>query len=231
MSKPVNDARTQLEAWRAERADRLDPVRFHFIDALEKRAAHQQGEVRRLLDGRLALLIEAYAGDLEQAAARKDDPQRNERHRGALGALVDQLTHHAVASDAESVTGETTPDAAYPALATLDEFRQIWSQVRTQSQVRQSLKQAPTDAGPLNSSALVHRSIALMRELSPGYLQHFLSYVDDLAWIEQMSARGMASVKEAAPASSARKRSRAKAAATRESPSPRIAGDEHAPVS
>jgi hypothetical protein len=31
-----------------------------------------------------------------------------------------------------------------------------------------------------------------MRELSPGYLQHFLSYVDALSWIEQMNGATVA---------------------------------------
>lgn len=218
MSKPVKNARIMLEAWREQRADRLDPVRFHFIDALERRASLQQGEARRLLDDKLSALVGAYARDLKKAAkgGEKTDARAalDVRDRGALGELVDRLTRHAAERDARSVPDETTADSSeFPALATLDEFQQIWSQVRTQSQVRQSMQQAPTGAGPLNSSALVHRSIALMRELSPGYLQQFLSYVDDLAWIEQMNARGAPSAKEApSPAgASVKKRSRKKA--------------------
>lgn len=34
---------------------------------------------------------------------------------------------------------------------------------------------------------LVHRSMALMRSLSPDYLAHFLAYVDDLSWLEQLA--------------------------------------------
>ena len=60
--------------------------------------------------------------------------------------------------------------------------------------MRQSLEQVPGNAGPLNSSSLVHRSLSLMRELSPGYLQQFLSYVDALSWMEQMNG-GSASAK------------------------------------
>lgn len=219
MSKPAAPVRAQLEAWRARRADRLDPVRFHHIDALEKRASRQAGEVRRLLDDRLASMVEAYARGLEEAAARtngSDAPvEPGAPSRGALGELADLLARQAAARDGEAPAAEATRDAsAPPALATLDEFQQIWSQVRVQSQVRQSLKQAPTGAGPLNSSALVHRSIALMRELSPGYLQHFLAYVDDLAWAEQLGAAGMVTAREAPQAAGARKRSRGKASAT-----------------
>jgi hypothetical protein len=47
----------------------------------------------------------------------------------------------------------------------------------------------PKNAGPLNSSSLVHRSLSLMREVSPEYLQHFLGYLDSLAWLEDTTAR------------------------------------------
>ncbi len=52
------------------------------------------------------------------------------------------------------------------------------------------LDHVPANAGPLNSSSLVHRSLALMREVSPGYLRHFLSYVDALAWPGQLGGDG-----------------------------------------
>ena len=43
-----------LDAWREQGADRLDPVRFHFIEALERRAAGHSGEARRILDDRVS---------------------------------------------------------------------------------------------------------------------------------------------------------------------------------
>jgi hypothetical protein len=216
MSRSGPSTRARLDAWREQRADRLDPVRFHFIDALEKRASRQQGEVRRLLDDRLSSLVQAYARDLAQATARTEQPgdaaMPCTRERGALGELVERLTRDAALRQARSAPGDAAPEAAtFEAPPMLDEFQQIWAQVRTQSQLRQSMKQAPTDAGPLNSSALVHRSIELMRELSPGYLQQFLSYVDDLAWVEQLGAGGKVAAREAPAPTGTRKRSRSKA--------------------
>jgi hypothetical protein len=83
--------------------------------------------------------------------------------------------------------------------------------VRSEKQLRQSLKKAPGNAGPLNSSSLVHRSLSLMRELSPGYLQQFLSYVDALSWMEQINGGGALPAKEAPRAATARKSTRNKA--------------------
>ncbi|MFC0676806.1 DUF2894 domain-containing protein [Lysobacter korlensis] len=64
MSDSVPDIHATLDAWRQQGANRMDPVRFHHIDALARRAASQRGGVRCLLDARLAELVGAYAVDL-----------------------------------------------------------------------------------------------------------------------------------------------------------------------
>ncbi|MEC5404407.1 DUF2894 domain-containing protein [Paraburkholderia sp. MPAMCS5] len=192
--------RATLDAWRKRGADRLDPLRFHFIDALARRAAAHTGEARRVLDDKLAGLLETYARDLERAASMPA-ACKVETSRGALAQLVDHLH------------GESRQDEraqpAYPELPALDYFRATWAKVRTEKQVRQSLQPAPDNAGPLNSSSLVHRSLSLMRELSPGYLKQFLSYVDALSWMEQLSA-GAPPAKDAPRPASAGKGSRGK---------------------
>lgn len=44
-----------------------------------------------------------------------------------------------------------------------------------------------------------------MRETSPGYLRAFLVYVDDLAWLEQLSTAGKATPMTAPKKRAARK--------------------------
>jgi hypothetical protein len=204
-----------LDAWREQNADRLNPLRFHFIEALERRAAAHGGEARRILDDRLSALIEAYADDLEIAVSKVDAADIASTPcapaRGALGGLIDHITNYAATRDDDLAASDATPQLSiFPKLEALDEFRKTWSEVRTESQVRQSLEQVPTNAGPLNSGSLVHRSLTLMRELSPGYLRQFLSYVDTLSWIEQMSDGGALAAKDGPRAVSARKRARGK---------------------
>lgn len=205
--------RAILDAWRERDADRIDPVRFHFIEALERRAADHRGEPRRILDGRLSRLIEAYADDLERTASSAADADGaavpDAPARGALGRLVDHLASQAAAHGGDSAAEDTAPRPCFPELAALDDFRNIWSRIRTEGQVRQSLEQAPRNAGPLNSGRLVHRSLTLMRELSPGYLQQFLAYVDTLSWMEQMNQGTAFAPGTTAPAAAApRKRAR-----------------------
>lgn len=195
----------------------MSRVRFHRLDALERRAASHDGEVRRLLDARLAELIAAYAADLEAAApslaaraAAADAPTSD-----AISGLIGYIAEQAALRD-QMATDEAPPRAAFPELAALDDFRQLWSAVRVENQTRVSLEQVPTDAGPLNSGALVHRSLTLMRELSPGYLQHFMAYVDALTWLERMSDDGVLAPDDTSQAAANGKRTRDKPRKRRE---------------
>jgi hypothetical protein len=83
--------------------------------------------------------------------------------------------------------------------AELARVRKLWDRTRTRSQLQQAELHMPEmeSTGPLNSAALVHRAMELMRELSPGYLQHFLSYVDDLTWMERLTVAAAPPAKEA----------------------------------
>lgn len=214
MGHNKKNVRALLDAWREQNADRLNPIRFHFIDAMERRAASHSGEARRLLDERLSQLIKAYAGALKKATSDAGDSTTTAGApaRGALGELVDAITSRATTHNGNLATSNAASQSAlFPELHVLDDFKRIWSKVRTESQLRESLEQVPTNAGPLNSGNLVHRSLTLMRELSPGYLQHFLLYVDALSGMEQMSGGGSTVISDAPRAVSApKKRTRAK---------------------
>ncbi|KRE88324.1 hypothetical protein ASG87_06820 [Frateuria sp. Soil773] len=212
-------ARARLDAWRGQGADRLDPVRFHFIDALERRAAGHDGAARKLLDARLAGLLETYAADLERTGA-VDGRARGEAApgvpaRGALGDLVDYIARQAARDGTRAEAGPTLRRASPTGPEALGELRKTWSELRTGSQLRKSLEQVPANAGPLNSGSLVHRSLTLMRELSPGYLQQFMAYVDALSWMEQVGGNAPAAVHDGGQPASARKRTRSRPRAPR----------------
>ncbi|CAN7660480.1 DUF2894 domain-containing protein [Variovorax sp. LjRoot130] len=163
---------------RRERGDhRFDPVRFRFIEALARRAAAHGGDARRILDDRVAKLLAAYDEDLERAPrADSTTTQEGQPHRGALAALVDHVARHASSSRGDGAALDSK---------TLSYFRNTWSRLSADRRLTQSLATVPQNAGPLNSRHLVHRSLMLMRELSPEYLHRFMSYVDALQWIDQ----------------------------------------------
>lgn len=183
-----------LAAWRERVRERT--VRFHRVEALARRASGHDGELRRLLDARLSALIDAPAdadADADAPAVATAD---------ALSGLLEHLRTQTARRD--EATGRSRP--AFPELGVLGEVRAVWSAVRAQSQLRQSLEPASEDTGPLNSSRLVHRAVTLMHELSPGYLQQFLSHVDALTWLEQMKDSGALPAEPAMPAPATHKR-------------------------
>ncbi|WP_329741870.1 DUF2894 domain-containing protein [Dyella sp. A6] len=154
------------------RPDAATAVRRQLIAALEQRAAGLDGTAKRMLDARLAELRERHVETVDESpgsAAATSSP-------GPLGELLEGLARR------------NPPErSVYPELPALADFRQRWSALRADSRLQQSVAHAPTGAGPLNSAALASRAIAMMRELSPGYLHAFLGYVDDLAWLEQLA--------------------------------------------
>ena len=189
----IEEASTQamLDSWRASGADRLDRVRFCFIEALHRRAAGQTGEARRILDARLGALMAAYAEDVDRATVMSDATGAEAPSGSVLSELLRDIANRErtdVVSAADGGPGHHLH--ALPELKILEDVRDTWSRVSAEKQLRDALDKVPVNAGPLNSSSLVHRSLLLMREVSPDYLRQFLSYVDALSWLERMSGDG-----------------------------------------
>ncbi|WP_312766170.1 DUF2894 domain-containing protein [Pseudoxanthomonas mexicana] len=165
----------QLQAWRAQGLDRAAPARFDILQALAARVGTHEGEARRLLEARLAGLMRAYAEGLTRRPTHAAPvPARDSGLRGLVAAL--QARH----GDAPA------PGPSPVAPSALTAAREVWAQVRIDSQLRASLHDVPADAGPLNSGMLVHRALHLMRAASPGYLQHFIAYADTLSSLQQL---------------------------------------------
>ncbi|HYQ21888.1 DUF2894 domain-containing protein [Stenotrophomonas sp.] len=75
----------------------------------------------------------------------------------------------------------------YPQVPMLDQVRREWAELRSELQVRRSLRtEAPADGGPLNSAVLVQRMLDTMQATSPGYLRHFIDYIDTLSWLQAL---------------------------------------------
>jgi len=186
------DLRATLAAWRERGADRISPVRFHYIEALQRRAAGFEGEARRMLEDRLAALVRDYAAILAQAGRDPDRPEPARDRRAMLGEALDLLAGRAGQDGAPH-------HASRPRMAALTRAQQTWAEVRTRSQVRHSLGQTAEGAGPLNSARLVHRALGVMGACSPAYLERFLAYLDALAWLEQVDRHGARSANASAP--------------------------------
>ncbi|CAM4269039.1 DUF2894 domain-containing protein [Bordetella muralis] len=208
------DIQQTLDAWREQGADRLDPVRFQLIQTMANRAAGLTDEnTQRVLHARLAQLLQQYGARIEDAANTGTTAAATATSRE--GALTGLLAHLAALTPADHTRTFATSVGnlreRYPELPVLDEFRSTWSRVSANRQVRQSEEQVHENAGPLNSNHLVHRALAYMRDVSPGYLHQFLSYLDTLAWVEQLQMSSEPPAKET-------KRGAGKAAKSTKSP-------------
>jgi len=232
MELEAQSAFVRLQALAERDAGRADPVRFRFLQAMARRAEGYDGEARRVLDAKMGALLDAYEQALQergtgQAGESRSHPESctpqetsrdasrdpempsasdaNVSGQGPLATLLASLSErHAGREDARIAAG-LAPRADYPELGMLDAAQATWLRLSTDRQLRDSEKRIPDNAGPLNSSQLVHRALMLMKELSPEYLRQFLSYVNALAWMEQMTD-GNAASPEAAPRAGGQKK-------------------------
>lgn len=80
-------------------------------------------------------------------------------------------------------------------LRALKYFRESWVKDHAERVLEQAVQSLPTDAGPLNSQKLAIKSLAAMQELSPEYVNRFVSYMDTLLWLEQQGMPGKFNLK------------------------------------
>jgi hypothetical protein len=107
----------------------------------------------------------------------------------ALAELVSQLdpallstpVHPAVPHAASHTRAAISPTLE---LKTVRESRATWARLSVDKQLALAMKQAPANAGPINSHMLVLRSLAMMQDISPDYLSRMVSYVDTLLFLD-----------------------------------------------
>lgn len=175
-----------------------EALRIAVVDALERRAAAQAGEARRLIAQRAEQLRAGSDAAPAEVAITAPAP-----HRGALAgltALVDRLGRMPATPARGAVPARpatTAARAASPApLKAVAAFQGTWSRLRAEQRLRQALAQVPAQAGPLNSSHLVHQVLREMHQLSPAYLDAFMAHVDTLLRLEQTSGGGARPVRK-----------------------------------
>ncbi|MDB5853989.1 MAG: hypothetical protein JWR22_2030 [Herminiimonas sp.] len=209
------DFAARIAALCAAGAGRFDPVRLHYLEVLARRANEHEGSIKRMLDTKLEQALEALQERFEQARCDASEAVaigvqhyphaatefqglfaagdfkglqrliatlKSREQVGCLGALVRQLEQHSAGNPDEhrEVTGGPRLE-----LKTLRNDRETWAKLSIDKQMSQALDQAPKNAGPINSHMLVLRSLALMRDISPAYLNRFMLYTDTLLCLDQ----------------------------------------------
>jgi hypothetical protein len=230
-----SDFNALIASLRAAGADQFDPVRLHYIEVLAKRAIAHQGSAKRMLDAKLAQALAAFKErfdlaqcDAKETAARivqqyphaANDLQRlvvagdfkglrrfiatlkTREQCASIGTLVRQLEQNSPENADARREGNA---GSRSELNTIRDFRNTWSKLSVEKQVAQALEQAPKNAGPINSHMLVLRTLALMRDISPDYLNRFMSYADALLCLDQCEKKKPGSPKKHQVAKAAKK--------------------------
>jgi hypothetical protein len=185
---PAGDPLATVAACRAGGGAERDPVRFRVVESLARRAAAQQGLAQQVMLRR----VEQLAGELMQRppAAAAASGQAPSAGLQALSGLVDRLGRAPGHGPAPASSGAAAPSwrlqaDAPPPLKAMASHTATWARLRAQQRLRQALAQVPAQAGPLNSSHVVHRALQALHGLSPAYLDAFMAHVDTLLWLEQ----------------------------------------------
>lgn len=170
-----------VQSLRLVGAHQVDPIRFHYIEVLAARAGTYEGPVRRVLDAKLQVAVAALHASCAQAQTSTAEPDCA-MPSASLGDLVRHMAAHALDKPDGYAVAHTAPRTE---LKSVQAFRNTWSKLSADKQVVQALEQAPKNAGPINSHVVALRSLALLRDVSPDYLNRFMTYVDTLMCLGQ----------------------------------------------
>lgn len=153
-----------------------------------------------------ATLAELCAGGDFGALQRLLGRLQARRGGEPLGELLAHLDQHR--TDVADVSEPIAAARGQPRgeLKSVRVFRRTWSKLRVDQQLSEALAQAPKDAGPLNSHALVLQSLRVMRDICPEYLEQFVGYIDALLWLDQTGSAPPRPAAAAVPRGTAKRR-------------------------
>ncbi|MFL1455089.1 DUF2894 domain-containing protein [Marinobacter sp. GN3S48] len=195
----------QLVELRHSGADRLDPVRFRYLEVLEQRLRAKGLQGTRHWQRLEQAVAEYQARTRQQAHAEQREQPAETTQPSPLVALLETLNQspesHVQASpsplerlifgeeDGRPTQSAVTDSSPRP----LKAMARVQADQGTQAlhdRIRQAIEQTPENAGPMNAHRLVSRAIATMEKLSPEYLNWFVNYADTLLALERLGRKG-----------------------------------------
>ena len=202
----------RLDALRQRQNGRASRVALYRIEALLQRLPAQDASVQAALRVRVRTLLDACeASCAASPRAAKAAPAQVSHAFAEVLRLLSQTHASMDAADMAAPGMASAPSVEH----LLDTARATWRDLRAQTQLRQALAQPAEDAGPLNSSRLVARTLEAMRAVSPAYLEQFLAYLDVLAGMAALVGEAAVAPATGLPARKpARTRSRKRASKT-----------------
>ena len=185
-----------LTALQARGAAQHDPVGWHYIQTLAERSSASSGAAQNLLHGKLRQALDKFTAQMLTAPGTSSSAGTPARP-SPLAKLLQDIAQH-------SPNNPPAKPANWRAESPrIQQFRQQLGKIRVQKQVSQAIAQAPQNAGPINSHMLVLRSLGLMRDISPDYLNRFMVYIDTLLCLDE-AGQGKAGSKKMATSKAAK---------------------------
>ncbi|MBD3645715.1 DUF2894 domain-containing protein [Alcanivorax sp.] len=124
---------------------------------------------------------------LHASYASSQGPQEEHADSDPVTALLRQQEQSVLASHGIDAPSTPVADARPRELKALRQVRAKQQSQRKRQRIEQAIHQTPSDAGPLNSHRLVSRALETLRDLSPAYLDHLVTQVDTLMWLEKLA--------------------------------------------
>jgi hypothetical protein len=257
----LTELRDKLERLFSCHGNQFDPVRFHYIDAMARRAGQHSSTVRELVAQKALQALANYQTDFDRAKKRANEQLATIKQRfpdsaeiaqlqfahsqfKTLQRLYDRLLKKTAEQSSAGLTlsdlsqllanQQTAVNASNqgPALDLLlhqqeneirqqllpsqqppqqlpepagkpsataateprelhasRRFRQAQQKHTTRKVLNKAIHESPDSPGPLNPQMLALRALTRMQELSPDYLNRFVSYIDTLLWLEQSNIK------------------------------------------
>jgi len=165
-----------LDAMRTAGAAQVDAVGWHYIETLAKRTQAQSGLAQVLLEAKLLTAMQQFDARMSTAAKPQAGPGPSP---SPLATLLQDMGPKIAPQGSGKPAGWPSENPR------IEAFKKQLSHISMQKKVCQAIAQAPQNAGPINSHILVLRSLGLMRDISPNYLNRFMAYVDTLMCLEE----------------------------------------------
>lgn len=198
----------QLEQMRHRGLDRTHPVRFRYLQALERRLRErglEQSEHWRRLEQKLRefqdVCSDVGSPDAPPLAPPKPlsalaelskalDSQGPPPVPQPSSPLFELLKQNSAEATGTDQADQPQPSGAPQPLRAMAQAKARQGERSLEQRIQAAIEQTPANAGPMNAHRLVSRAIKEMQRLSPDYLKRFAAYTDALLAMEKLNPKG-----------------------------------------
>lgn len=205
---PQFSPRQRLDQLRQADAQSIDPVRFHYLEALERRL-REQGLQQGRHWNKLQQALDDYARKQPRNTHQSPDASIP-ANVSPLSELIERLNEQSPAPEAAKTSPLTdlladkssepaeaartsidiTPTNSPRPLRAMMRARALQDERTLERRIQSAIEHSPENAGPMNAHRLVSRAIGELQRLSPDYLKRFASYTDLLLNLEKLNLKG-----------------------------------------